>query len=347
MDLDDWAAKAARLLELGLSGVSRVGILFPPTPDGIASSVIMSEILSQEGIESELIVSTPETVMESIEICAGKCDAITMLDLPPHGKGPLQVSGELFRSIIVVDHGSAPLLSYRNVIRINLDEGGIATSLLMYLIALKLSEDNDILSWVAASGFYGICSAESCSAVIERAKLSWPDLMGENSLETIQRSLVAASYMGDEWIYLAASALQESFDDPGWFLRGNSATASLLRAKVDEVRREIKDVLEDPFLMRGNFGAWESPEAYQRFVLSLIAREEVAYHALSFFYDPPLGFVYVVGDPKVDLYEKISKYLRGIEGSLFGGRGFASLIVDSEALGDLLYSLEGELGSGP
>ncbi len=349
MDLDSWAREAYRLFESGISGASKAGVIFPPTPDGISSAVIIAEILSQKGLESDFIVSTPENLLDAIESCVGKCDSMIFLDLPPHGKGPLQVSTEFYKSTIIIDHGSLSFSNYnygRSVIRINADIGGISTGLLAYFIALQVSENNDILSWVAASGFYGECTSNLCIDLEKKAILSWPELMEGNSLERIRQILVTSSYLGEEWVLLAVSALQESFDDPSWFLNGNSATASIIRSKVEEVRSEIRDILDEPYLKRRNFGAWESPEPYQRFVLSMLARKEIVENALSFFYDPPLGLIYLVGDPNIDLYEKMSSYLENFECSIFGGKGFLSIIVDSEFLRDLIYSLSRRIDEG-
>ncbi len=342
MDLDSWAREAYQLFESGISGASEVGVVFPPTPDGISSAVIIAEILSQKGLESNFIVSTPENSLDAIESCIGKCDSMIFLDLPPHGKGPLQVSTELYRNTMIIDHGSLSFPNYnygRGIIRINADMGGITTGLLAYFIALQVSEDNDILSWVAASGFYGECTSNLCIDLERKTLLSWPELMEGNSLGRIRRVLVSSSYLGEEWVLLAVSALQESFDDPSWFLNGNSATASIIRSRVEEVQSEIRDILDEPYLRRRNFGAWESPEPYQRFILSMLAREEIVENALSFFYDPPLGLVYLVGDPRKDIYERVSSYLENFECSIFGGKGFLSIIVDSEFLRDLVYSL--------
>ncbi len=340
LDFDSWAMRASTLFESGVSGVGKIGIIFPPDPDGIASAVIIAEVSSQKGLEPDFIVSTPENLMDAIESCVGKCDSITFLDLPPHGKGPLQVSTEFYKSVIIIDHGSQYILNYKDdITRINADIEGISTSLLAYFLALKMSEDNDMLSWVAASGFYGKCKTKPCIDVEEKALLSWPELIEENSLKKIQRILASSAYLGEEWALLAVSALQESFDDPSWFLNGNSATASMIRSKTEEVRKEIEDVLDEPYLRRGSFGAWESPEPYQRFVLASIAKEEIVENALSFFYDPPLGLVYLVGNPSADLYEKIAPSLGSFEGSAFGGKGFLSLIVDSEFLRELIYSI--------
>ncbi len=340
LDLNSWATEACRLFESGISGVSRVGIIFPPDPDGIASAVIIAEISSQKGLEPNFIVSTPENLLDAIESCVGKCDSVIFLDLPPHGKGPLQVSTEFYKSIIIIDHGSRHLLNYKgkgNIVRINMDIGGISTSLMTYLIALQMNEDNDMLSWVAASGFYGKCKTKFCTDIERKALLSWPDLMEGDSLKNIQRILISSAYLGEEWVLLAVSALQESFDDPSWFLSGNSATASTIRSKVKEVREEIENVLDEPYLRRRNFGAWEAQEPYQRFVLALIAREELVDSALSFFYDPPLGLAYLVSNPSINLYEKVVSSIGSFEGSVFGGKGFLSLIVDSEFLRDLIY----------
>ncbi len=340
LDFDSWAIEAYRLFESGISGVSRIGVIFPPNPDGIASAVIIAEISSQKGLEPNFIVSTPENLLDAIESCVGKCDSIVFLGLPPHGKGPLQVSTEFYKSTIIIDHGSRYLSNYKEKItRINADIGGISTSLLTYFIALQMSEDNDMLSWVVASGFYGKCKIKPCMDIERKALLSWPELMEGARLKKIQRILISSAYLGEEWVLLAVSALQESFDDPSWFLSGNSATASIIRSKTKEVQKEIENILDEPYLRRGNFGAWESPEPYQRFVLALIAREELAKNALSFFYDPPLGLAYLIGNPSMNLYERIVPSLGSFEGSAFGGRGFLSLIVDSEFLRNLIYSI--------
>ncbi len=339
MELIEWAASALRLLESGLAGVSRVGVVFPPTPDGISSSVIMEEMLTQRGIESELIVSTPENAIDVVESCSGRCDSLIFLDLPPHGRGPLQVSSELYRSTIVLDHGSTPLLSYENTVRINLDLPGISTSLLVYLIAVEADENNDILSWVASSGFFGECSSDICEDVLERARLSWPELLNENAIKTVQEALVAASFLGEDWVYLVASALRESFDDPDWFLSGTSATASLIRSKISEVREEIRSLLEEPTFESRGLTGWEVQEPYQRFVISLVAHERGFPFAISYFYDPPLGLLYLVGDPRVDLFPLTRNAMEGMEGSVFGGRGFSSLIVDSDRMGRFIESL--------
>ncbi|GEM_PF-1313072 len=339
MDLDEWAANALRLLESGLAGVSKVGIVFPPTPDGISSSVIMEEVLSQRGIESELITSTPESAIDVIESCSGRCDSLMFLDLPPHGRGPIQVSSELYRSVIILDHGSTPVLSYKNTIRVTLDSPGISTSLLAYLIAVKVDENNDLLSWVASGGFFGKCTSEVCEDVLERARLSWPELLDENSIRTVQKALVAASFLGEDWIYLAASALRESFDDPDWFLSGTSATASLIRSKIDHVNGEIDSLLDEPTFESRSLTGWEVQEAYQRFVVSLVAHERGFPFAVSYFYDPPLGLIYVAGDPQVDLFPLTREAMGEMEGSVFGGRGFSSLIVDSDRMGEFIESL--------
>ncbi len=339
MELGEWAAKALRLLESGLAGVSKVGIVFPPTPDGISSSVIVEELLTQRGIESELVVSTPESVVDVVENCSGRCESIVFLDLPPHGRGPIQVASELYRSVIVLDHGSSPLLSYRNTIRLNLDAPGISTSLLAYLIALEADENNDLLSWVASSGFLGECTSEACENVLERARLSWPELLDESAVRSIQEALVAASFLGEDWIYLTASALRESFDDPDWFLSGTSATASLIRSKIPDVYREIDFLLAEPTFESASLMGWEVQESYQRFVVSLVAHEKGAPFAMSYFYDPPLGLIYLVGDPNEDLFALTREAMGEIEGSVFGGRGFSSLIVDSDNMGGFMESL--------
>ncbi len=344
MELDEWAAKALRLLESGLAGASKVGIVFPPSPDGISSSVIMEELLTQRGVESELVVSTPESMVDVVENCSGRCDSLIFLDLPPHGRGPIQVASELYRGVIILDHGSSPLLSYRNTIRLNLDVPGISTSLLTYMIALEADEDNDLLSWVASSGFFGECTSEVCEGVLERARLSWPELLDEGSMRSIQEALVAASFLGEDWIYLTASALRESFDDPDWFLSGTSATASLIRSKIPDVYREIELLLAEPTFKSVNLMGWEVQEPYQRFVVSLVVHERGVPFALSYFYDPPLGLLYLVGDPNEDLFALTREAMGDIEGSVFGGRGFSSLIVDSDDMGRFMESLARILG---
>lgn len=341
------ARTALRLLDSGLAGVSKAGVVFPPSPDGISSSVIVEEVLSQRGIEAELIVSTPENHIDVIENCAGRCDSLLFLDMPPHGRGPFQVSGELFRSVIVIDHGSTPLLSHKNTIRINWDNPGISTSLLTYLMAVEMNEDNDLLSWVAASGFYGECVSQQCFKVMERARTSWPELMEEGSVEYIQRAMVAASYLGEEWIYVAASSLRESFDDPEWFLSSSSATASLLRSKVKDTFDELGSLLDRPQFKSGVLSGWEVDEPYRRFVVPLVAFEQgLSRFTMSYFYDPPLGLIYIAGIQDVDLFTLTRRALGETEGSIYGGRGFSSIILDSERmdyfLGTLAEILKGE-----
>lgn len=340
MNLGEWAKVALRQLEYGLAGASNAGVIFPPSPDGIASSVIVEEILSQRGIKSEPIASTPENHINIIENCTGRCDVLLFLDLPPHGRGLLQVAGELFRNVIVVDHGSTPLLSYKNTIRINWDGSGISTSLLAYLVAKEMDENNDLLSWVAASGFYGECVSQPCLEVLKRARTSWPELMREGSIEEIQKAMLVASYSGEEWIYIACSSLRESFDDPGWFLSSSSATASLLRSRMGDTLDELTSLLNKPQFNSRVLSGWEVSEPYQRFSVPLAALEMgVSNFAVSYFYDPPLGLVYVAGNHEADLFTLTRRALGEVEGSIFGGRGFSSIILDSERIEYFLGSL--------
>ncbi len=326
------------MFESGVAGASMMGVIFPPTPDGISSSVIIEELLSQRGIESEFIVSAPEGAIEAVENCSGRCDSMMFLELPPHGKGPIQVSEELYKGVIVLDHGSTPILG-RKTVRINLDIPGVSTSLLSYFIAVSADESNDLLSWVASAGFLGKCGSPVCYEVLERARLSWPELADEGALRMVQESLAIASFLGEDWIYLVAAALRESLDDPDWFISGTSATASLIRSKVGEVMAELRSLIEDPTLRHGDLLGWEVPEPHQRFVISLMAKEMGARWALSYFYDPPLGLVYIMGDSHFDLFTASRRAMGDIQGSVFGGRGFSSIIVDSERMGDVVESL--------
>ncbi len=338
-NLSEWSKRAYQILDSRFSSISNMGIVFPPSPDGIASSVILSEIASQKGIYADMAVAVPENFMEVVEYYAGRCDSLVFIDIPPHGSGLIQAAGELFREVIIIDHGSTYVYNQGNIARLGIDKAGISTSLLVYLLAVEFNEENDMLSWIAASGFYGKCHSKPCLETYERAKLSWPELSEDLSLREIQEVLVAASFLGEDWIYLAASALQESFDDPSWFLSGNSATASLLRSKVNDVKEEIRNVLDEPFLMRDSFGAWESPEPYQRIVLALISKKEIVKCALSFFYDPPLGLIYIATREDMDLGHVVRRELEGLEFSLFGGKDFASIIIDSDYLERTIRSL--------
>ena len=137
------------------------------------------------------------------------------------------------------------------------------------------------------------------------------------------------------------------------FLQAKRRAAEILGVRILPSNREVAEELDriaderegEPFRRSGAVGVWESPEAYQRFVLSLIAGEEVSEYALVFHYDPPLGLIHLTGPPREDLYRLLSKYVGStVEGSLFGGRGFASIIVDSEVMMDLIRSLSIDIG---
>ncbi len=343
MEVESWAKRAAITIEESLKNSERVAIILPPTPDGISSSVILSELCSQLGVDSEFIVSLPETFLDAIERLIGKFDHLIFLELPPHGPGPISVAKELFKGLIAIDHGSSNLP--QDVLRVRLDYGGICTSLLLYMISSQIGRDNEYLSWIAVSGFRNKCTSKICESVKERSQLYWPDLVEEASIDLIQRMLSAASFEGEEWIMMAISSLRESAEDPWWFIRGSSVTASVLRSKVPEVEAKVRDSLREPFLLDGSVGIWEVDEPHQRFVLSIEARRFVDV-AMVFFYDPPLGLVYISAPHYIDLYSEAIRLLRGDpEWSAFGGKGFLSMIVDSERMVSVLMSFKDRLNS--
>jgi hypothetical protein len=343
LEVEGWARRAAISLEESLKNSEKVAIILPPTPDGISSSVILSEICSQLGVDSEFIVSLPETFLDAIEHLIGKFDHLIFLELPPHGPGPISVARELFKGLIVIDHGSSDLPG--DILRVGLNYGGICTSLLLYMISSQIGKDNEYLSWIAVSGFKNKCTSKICEYVKERSQLYWPDLIEEASIDLIQRMLSAASFEGEDWIMMAISSLQESAEDPWWFIRGSSVTASILRSKVPEVEAKIKDSLSEPFLLDGSVGIWEVSEPHQRFVLSIEARKFVDV-AITFFYDPPLGLVYMLAPDGIDLYSEAIELLRGeSEWSAFGGMGFLSMIIDSERMVPVLTDFKDRLNS--
>lgn len=345
MEVEGWAEKSARILEDSLRGIERVGIVLPPTPDGIASSVILSELCSQMSIDSEFLVSLPETSLDAVESMVSKCDYLIFLELPPHGYGPISVARDLYKGLMVIDHGSTEIPTSWSVSRVRYPLGGVSTSLMLYLISCHLSKENDYLSWIALSGFRSKCSSELCDDVKRRSQLYWPDLMEENAIGLIQRALSAACFEGEEWIMIAISSLQDSIDDPWWFVKGSSATSSILRSKLPEFERRIRELLAEPFMVEGGTGLWEVNEPYQRFVVSIEARMMTRV-AVSFFYDPPLGLVYVLAPQSIDLYAEASHLLRNEpEWSAFGGMGFLSMIISSNAMLNVLIRLKDRLNS--
>lgn len=345
MDLSRWVEKATRNLEISLKGVERVGIILPPTPDGIASSVILSELCSQMGIDSEFLVSLPETSLDALEAMINKCDYLAFLELPPHGYGPVSIAKDLYKGLIVMDHGSAELPLGRDVSRVCFPSGGVSTSLMLYLISSSYSKENEYLSWIATAGFRSKCSHGLCNSIKERSQLYWPDLMEDSSIEFVQKVLSAACFWGDEWIMMAISSLQESIDDPWWFIGGGSATSSLLRSKLPEFEREIEDVLVEPFIIEGEVGIWEVSEPHHRFVVSIEANR-MAKVAISFFYDPPLGLSYALAPRNIDLHAEALELLRGeSDWSIFGGMGFLSMIISSETMLNVLIRFKDRLNS--
>ncbi|MEM3869510.1 MAG: hypothetical protein QXJ39_00025 [Candidatus Korarchaeum sp.] len=343
MEVGNWVKRATHILEDSLRGVERIGIIFPPTPDGIASSVILSELCSQMSIDSEFLVSLPETILDAVESMLNKCDYLVFLEIPPHGYGPISIAKDLYKGLMIIDHGSTEIPLSWGVSRVGFPSGGVSTSLLLYLISSYYSKENDYLSWIAVAGFKNKCSSELCNSVKEKSQLYWPDLMEENAIGFIQKALSAACFEGEEWIMIAISSLQESMDDPWWFIKGNSATSSLLRSKLMDFEGKIRDILAEPFMIDEGIGIWEVNEPYQRFVFSIEARR-IAKAAISFFYDPPLGLVYISAPQNIDLNAEALKILeRESEWSIFGGMGFLSMVIGSETMLNVLIRLKDRL----
>lgn len=343
MEVGNWVKRITHTLEDSLRSVERVGIILPPTPDGIASSVILSELCSQMSIDSEFIVSLPETSLDAVESMLNKCDYLVFLEFPPHGYGPISVAKDLYRGLMIIDHGSTEIPLSWGVSRVGFPSGGVSTSLLLYLISSSYSGENEYLSWIAVAGFRNKCSSEICNSVKEKSQLYWPDLMEENAIGFIQKALSAACFEGEEWIMIAISSLQESIEDPWWFIKGGSVTSSLLRSKLVDFERKIEDILAEPFMIDGGVGIWEINEPYQRFVFSIEAKRIVK-AAMSFFYDPPLGLVYILAPQSIDLNAEALKLLKNkSEWSIFGGMGFLSMIISSEAMLDVLIRLKDRL----
>ncbi|MCS7102558.1 MAG: hypothetical protein NZ992_01590 [Candidatus Korarchaeum sp.] len=345
MEVGNWVERATRNLEDSLRGVERIGIILPPTPDGIASSVILSELCSQMGIDSEFLVSLPETSLDAVEIMLNRCDYLIFLELPPHGYGPISIAKYLYKGLMVIDHGSTEMPLSWGVSRVGLPSGGVSTSLLLYLISSHYSKENEYLSWIAVSGFSNKCSSKLCNSIKETSQFYWPNLMEENAIGFVQRALSAACFEGEEWVMIAISSLQESVDDPWWFIKGSSAAPNLLRSKLLDFEREIEDILTEPFMIEGEVGIWEVNEPYQRFALSIEANRIVK-AAISFFYDPPLGLIYILAPQNIDLYAEALELLKNeSEWSIFGGMGFLSMITSSEAMLNALIRFKDRLNS--
>lgn len=343
MEVDSWVRRSASILEDSLRTAERVGIVLPPTPDGIASSVILSEICYQLGVDSEFLVSLPETSLDAIELLFSKCDYLVFLELPPHGRGPMSVARKFYKGIALIDHGSTELWDFGFLRRITFHTESVSVSLLLYLISSVLSRENEYLSWVAVSGFKPKCSSRLCDSVREKSQFYWPDLMEEDAIDLMHRMLSAACFEGEEWVLMAISSLQESIDDPWWFIRGSSITSNILRSKVSDFEERVRELFEEPLLIENSIGIWEVNEPHQRFVFSLKAREYTK-AAISFYYDPPLGLVYASTPPNVDLYRETVSMLKGeSEWSAFGGMGFLSMIINSETMFSVIMRLKDRL----
>lgn len=345
MEVENWVRRSASLLEDSLRGADKIGIILPPTPDGIASSVILSEICSQLGADSEFSISLPETNLDSIELLLNKCDYLIFLELPPHGRGPISVAKEFYKGITIIDHGSTELNYSDFVRRISFPSESVSVSLLLYLLSTFLSRENEYLSWVAVSGFKPKCASKLCDSVMEKSQLYWPDLMEKSSIDLIHKMLYTACFEGEEFILMAISSLQESIDDPWWFVKGSSVTSNIIKSRIPDFESKIGELLKEPLLIEESIGIWEVNEPHQRFVFSLKAREFTKV-AISFYYDPPLGLVYISSPPSVDLYQQALSLLKSeLEWSAFGGIGFLSMIINSETMLSFLMKFKDGLES--
>ena len=209
-------------------------------------------------------------------------------------------------------------------------EPGLSTSLISYLIAVSIDKENEILSWISVAGFYGECESLPCEEVKKEAQLFWPDLT-DDQVTLLQESLITASYLGEDWIQIASAALQESYDDPSWFLTGNSATSSVIKSRVSEVKEEIRGSLSTPKSF-SHLLTWEVDEAFRRDVISLVAYSELKVPVAAFHVEEPLGLISVRFPPKLDALAHVRQELSNVEHSLYGGWGYMSIIVDSAYL---------------
>ncbi len=330
MKLSEWASSQAPKVRDSLAGVDRALLLYPPTPDGIASNVIVGEIISQLGVDVREQPITPELMIEVIPYNIDVVDSVVFVDTLPNGPGLLKLAINEFRSVIVFDHGGLPY-EIPPVVRINPFEPGVSTSLISYLISVALNGENEILSWISVAGFYGECSSPVCEEVKKEAQLFWPDLT-DDQISLLQDSLIAASYLGEDWIQIASAALQESYDDPSWFLTGNSATSSVIKSRIEEVKSKIKETLSERPLSFSGLLAWEVDEPFRRDVISLITHSELGIPTAAFHVNDPLGLVSIRFDHRIDPLNDIRSALSGVEHSFYGGWGFLSMIVDSAHL---------------
>ncbi len=330
MKLREWASSQASKVRDSLAGVDKALILYPPSPDGIASNVIVGELISQLGVEVSEQPITPELMIEVIPYNIGVVDSIVFVDILPNGPGLLKLAVNEFKSVMAFDHGGMPY-EMPPFVRINPFEPGVSTSLISYLVSVSMNGENEILSWISVAGFYGECSSIDCEEVRKEAQLFWPDLT-DDQISLLQDSLVSASYLGEDWIQIASAALQESYDDPSWFLTGNSATSSVIKSRVEETKQRIKELLSERPRSFSGLLAWEVDEAFKRDVISLIAHTELEIPTATYHVDEPLGLVSVRFDHRINPVNEVRKSLSGVEHSFYGGWGFLSMIVDSAHL---------------